>query len=105
MTAFRNHSAEIMQHLKDIKRPVILTVNGKAAAVLQDADTGWSPGKSLRYLSVHWNMLSIDHEGFLDCKVFVNVSSVQQSHERKPFSDDDRRCDRHAAGGGSCGDA
>jgi PHD/YefM family antitoxin component YafN of YafNO toxin-antitoxin module len=26
-----------MQHLKDTKRPVVLTVNGKAAAVLQDA--------------------------------------------------------------------
>ena len=30
MTTFRNHSAEIMQHLKDTKRPVILTVNSKA---------------------------------------------------------------------------
>jgi prevent-host-death family protein len=38
MTTFRNHSAEIMQHLKDTKRPVILTVNGKAAAVIQDAE-------------------------------------------------------------------
>jgi prevent-host-death family protein len=38
MTTFRNHSAEIMQHLKDTKRPVVLTVNGKAAAVLQDAE-------------------------------------------------------------------
>lgn len=38
MTTFRNHSAEIMQHLKKTKRPVILTVNGKAAAVVQDAD-------------------------------------------------------------------
>lgn len=37
MTTFRNHSAEIMQHLKESKRPVILTVNGKAAAVVQDA--------------------------------------------------------------------
>jgi len=37
MTTFRNHSAEIMQQLKDSKRPVILTVNGKAAAVVQDA--------------------------------------------------------------------
>jgi PHD/YefM family antitoxin component YafN of YafNO toxin-antitoxin module len=27
-----------MQHLKDTKRPVVLTVNGKAAAVLQDAE-------------------------------------------------------------------
>ena len=38
MTTFRNHSAEIMQHLKATKRPVILTVNGKAAAVVQDAE-------------------------------------------------------------------
>ena len=37
MTTFRNHSAEIMQHLKDTKRPVVLTANGKAAAVVQDA--------------------------------------------------------------------
>jgi prevent-host-death family protein len=38
MTTFRNHSAEIMQHLWDTKRPVVLTVNGKAAAVVQDAE-------------------------------------------------------------------
>jgi prevent-host-death family protein len=38
MTTFRNHSAEIMQHLKTTKRPVVLTVNGKAAAVVQDAE-------------------------------------------------------------------
>ena len=38
MTTFRNHSAEIMQHLKDTKRPVIVTVNGKAAAAVQDAE-------------------------------------------------------------------
>jgi prevent-host-death family protein len=37
MTTFRNHSAELMRHLKESKRPVILTVNGKAAAVVQDA--------------------------------------------------------------------
>ena len=38
MTTFRNHSAEFMQHIKATKRPVILTVNGRAAAVLQDAE-------------------------------------------------------------------
>lgn len=37
-TTFRNHSAEIMRHLKDTKRPVVLTVNGRAAAVVQDAE-------------------------------------------------------------------
>ena len=38
MTTFRNHSTEVMQHLKATERPVILTVNGKAAAVVQDAE-------------------------------------------------------------------
>jgi prevent-host-death family protein len=38
MTAFRNHSADFMRHLKETGRPVILTVNGKAAAVVQDAE-------------------------------------------------------------------
>jgi len=38
MTTFRNHSAEIMRHLKRTRRPVVLTVNGKAAAVVQDAE-------------------------------------------------------------------
>lgn len=38
MTTFRNHSAEMMQHLKETKRPIILTVNGRAAAVVQDAE-------------------------------------------------------------------
>jgi len=38
MTAFSNHSAKFMRHLRETKRPVILTVNGKAAAVVQDAE-------------------------------------------------------------------
>ncbi len=38
MTTFRNHSADFMQHIKATQRPLILTVNGRAAAVLQDAE-------------------------------------------------------------------
>jgi prevent-host-death family protein len=38
MTRFRNHSAEFMEHLKKTGRPLVLTVNGKAAAVVQDAE-------------------------------------------------------------------
>ena len=38
MTTFRNNSAAFLDHIKATKRPLILTVNGKAAAVLQDAD-------------------------------------------------------------------
>ena len=39
VTSFRNNSAEVMRHLRDSKRPVILTVNGKAAAILQDPES------------------------------------------------------------------
>jgi prevent-host-death family protein len=38
MTTFRNHSAAFLRRLKRTKRPLILTVNGKAAAVVQDAE-------------------------------------------------------------------
>ena len=38
MTSFRNRSAEFMEHLKATGRPMVLTVNGKAAAVILDAE-------------------------------------------------------------------
>jgi prevent-host-death family protein len=38
LTTFRNRSAEILRHLRETRRPVVLTVNGKAAAVVQDAE-------------------------------------------------------------------
>ena len=38
LTTFRRRSGEFMKHLKKSKRPVVLTVNGKAAAIVQDAE-------------------------------------------------------------------
>jgi prevent-host-death family protein len=38
LTTFRRSSADFMKHLKKSKRPMVLTVNGKAAAVVQDAE-------------------------------------------------------------------
>jgi len=38
LTTFRRKSGEFMKHLKKSKRPVVLTVNGKAEAVVQDAE-------------------------------------------------------------------
>ena len=38
VTTFRRSSAEVMKHLKKSKRPMVLTVKGKAAAVVQDAE-------------------------------------------------------------------
>ena len=38
VTTFRRNPRKFMRHLKKTKRPLILTVNGKAEAVLQDAE-------------------------------------------------------------------
>jgi prevent-host-death family protein len=38
MTTFRNNSAAFLAHIRATKRPLVLTVNGKAAAVVQDAE-------------------------------------------------------------------
>jgi prevent-host-death family protein len=37
LTTFRRRSGDFMKQLKKSKRPVVLTVNGKAEAVVQDA--------------------------------------------------------------------
>ena len=37
LKTFRRRSGDFMKQLKKIKRPVVLTVKGKAAAVVQDA--------------------------------------------------------------------
>jgi prevent-host-death family protein len=38
ITTFRRLSGEFLKQLKKSKRPVVLTVNGKAAVVVQDAE-------------------------------------------------------------------
>jgi len=38
LTTFRRRSGDVMKQLKESKRPVVLTVKGKAAAVVQDAE-------------------------------------------------------------------
>jgi prevent-host-death family protein len=38
LTTFRRRSGEFLKQLKKSKRPVVLTVRGKAAAVVQDAE-------------------------------------------------------------------
>jgi len=38
LTSFRRSSGTFMKHLRKSKRPMVLTVNGKAAAVVQDAE-------------------------------------------------------------------
>jgi prevent-host-death family protein len=38
LTTFRRRSGDFMKQLKKSKRPVVLTVKGKASAVVQDAE-------------------------------------------------------------------
>jgi len=38
LTTFRRRSSKFLQQIKRTKRPVVLTVNGKAAAVIQDPE-------------------------------------------------------------------
>ena len=38
LTTFRRQSGDFMKQLKKSKRPVVLTVSGKTAAVVQDAE-------------------------------------------------------------------
>jgi prevent-host-death family protein len=38
LTTFRRSSGDFMKQLRKSKRPIVLTVNGKAAAVVQDAE-------------------------------------------------------------------
>jgi prevent-host-death family protein len=38
LTTFRRCSGDFMRHLRKSKRPMVLTVKGKAAAVVQDAE-------------------------------------------------------------------
>ena len=39
MTAFRRNPGGFMKQLKKSKRPMVLTVNGRAAAVIQDSES------------------------------------------------------------------
>ena len=38
MTTFRRNPGKFLKHLKKTKKPVVLTVNGKAEAIVQDAE-------------------------------------------------------------------
>jgi len=38
LTTFRRRSGDFLKQLKKTKRPVVLTVKGKAAAIVQDAE-------------------------------------------------------------------
>jgi prevent-host-death family protein len=38
LTAFRRKSGQFLKQIKKTKRPIVLTVNGKAEAVVQDAE-------------------------------------------------------------------
>ena len=43
LTDFKNHTPEFLQQLKDSGEPVVLTIDGKAELVVQDAESYQKP--------------------------------------------------------------
>jgi len=39
LSDFKRNTGEVLDHLRDSRRPVVLTVNGRAAMVVQDAES------------------------------------------------------------------
>jgi len=64
LTTFRRRSAEFLKQLKRSKRPVVLTVNGKAAAVVQDAEAY----QRLLDIAAHANAAEGIRQGLEDVK-------------------------------------
>lgn len=64
LTTFRRQSGDFMKQLKKSKRPVVLTVNGKAAAVIQDADAY----QRLLDIAAHSNAEEGIRQGLADAK-------------------------------------
>lgn len=50
LTEFKQNSANILQHIKKTHTPAVLTVNGKAEAVLLDPKTYQEMVKKISYL-------------------------------------------------------
>ena len=64
LTTFRRQSGDFMKQLKKSKRPVVLTVNGKAAAVVQDA----AAYQRLLDIAAHANAEEGIRQGLADAK-------------------------------------
>jgi prevent-host-death family protein len=64
LTSFRRRSGDFIKELKKSKRPVVLTVNGKAAAVVQDAEAY----QQLLDIAAHANAEEGIRQGLADAK-------------------------------------
>lgn len=64
LTTFRRQSGDFLKNLKKSKRPMVLTVNGKAAAVVQDA----AAYQRLLDIAAHANAEEGIRQGLADAK-------------------------------------
>lgn len=64
LTTFRRRSGDFMKQLRRSKRPMVLTVNGKAAAVVQDA----AAYQHLLDIAAHVDFLEGIRQGLHDAK-------------------------------------
>ena len=70
MTTFRRNPGKFMKHLKKTKKPLILTINGKAELVVQDA----AAYQRLRQLAEDARVLEGIRQGIEDMKAGRTVS-------------------------------
>ncbi|MDR1452787.1 MAG: type II toxin-antitoxin system Phd/YefM family antitoxin [Candidatus Margulisbacteria bacterium] len=50
LSTFKRNTAEIIKHIKETQRPTIITINGSAEVVVQDAESYQSMLDTLEYL-------------------------------------------------------
>jgi len=84
LTTFRRRSAAFIRQLRKSKQPVILTVNGKARAVVQDA----SAYQRLLDIAAHADVLEAIRQGHAD------AASGRTTPARKASGDLRRKHDR-----------
>jgi prevent-host-death family protein len=57
VSEFKQNASKLVRQIQETKQPVILTVNGKAAVVMQDAETYEAMAHDLEY---HLTMRALD---------------------------------------------
>lgn len=73
LSHFKRHSAEMMRRLKESGDPVVLTVNGKAEVVVQDA----AAYQRLRVLAEKAEMMEFLRESLADIEAGRTVPAIE----------------------------
>lgn len=85
ITEFRNHIKEYIKELKLNKKPIILTQNGKSAAVLLDPDTFQELQDQIEFMrKVALGLDDVKNKRFHPfSEVFNDVNNIIKNAEKK----------------------